>query len=325
MIRLTMKYLNIGKKEKRVRIAERPLAAGDEDVIDLRYIFRVWLKWSWVPLLFALAGAYMGYRDLQGFQPEYVASLTVLPASGSSTQVSQIAPTSLLGSLGLSVRSAGPTSTFDRFKIMLGSVSLAQRLQDKHSLMQEIFAGSWDASTGTWKRPAGENFERDERRRAALKLSEWKAPNIETLASYIGGSFKLEGVDGTGFVDVAYKHRDPDVALRFLNLVYSEADELLREQDRIESRKRRAYIEQQLQGARVLDTRQALIGLLANEERSAMLLESDLPYAARIIDPPFVSSNPTEPALKLVFGVPFFLAAAVGFLLITLVAVFRRE
>ena len=56
-----------------------------------------------------------------------------------------------------------------------------------------------------------------------------------------------------------------------------------------------------------------------------MLLESDLPYVARIIDPPFVSSWPTEPALKIVFGVPIFMAAALGFLLITLVAVFRRE
>lgn len=320
-----MKYLRVGEKKEGVRVAEPPFAAADDDVIDLRYLFRVWLRWSWVPLLFVLVGGYIGYRDLQRFQPEYVASLTVLPASGSSTQVSRIAPTSLLGNLGLSFGAAAPTSTFDRFKIMLGSVSLAQRLQDKHSLMQEVFAGSWDASKGRWKKPTGEDFERDQRRRSALKLSKWQAPNIESLASYIGGGFKLEKVEGTGFVNVAYKHVDPDFALRFLNLVYLEADEFLREQDRIASRTRRAWVEKQLQRARVLDTRQALIGLLASEERTAMLLESDLPYAARIIDPPFVSSRPTEPALKLVFGVPMFLAAALGFLLITLVAVFRRE
>lgn len=255
----------------------------------------------------------------------YVASLTVLPSSGGSSQGATKITPSILGNLGLSFGAAAPTSTFDRFKVILGSVSLAQHLQDKHSLMQEIFAGSWDDSNGTWRRPTGENFEKDQRRRSALKLSQWKAPNIESLASYIGGGFKLQNVDGTGFVNVAFRHDDPAFALRFLKLIYSEADELLREQDRIESRKRRAYIEGQLQRARIVDMRQALIGLLAAEQRSAMLLESDLPYVARIIDPPFVSSWPTEPALKIVFGVPIFMAAALGFLLITLVAVFRRE
>ncbi len=158
-----------------------------------------------------------------------------------------------------------------------------------------------------------------------MKLNKWSAPDIESLASYIGGKVVIEEVEGTSFMDVTYEHTDPKFALRLLNLVYSEADELLREQDRVDSRKRRAYIEQQLQRASILDTRQALIGLLGNEERSAMLLESDLPYAARIIDPPFVSSRPTEPVLMFIFGVPIFLAAALGFLLITLVAVFRRE
>ena len=320
-----MKYLRVGEKKEGVRVAEPPFAAADDDVIDLRYLFRVWLRWSWVPLLFVLVGGYMGYRDLQGFQPEYVASLTVLPASGTSAQVSQVAPTSLLRNLGLSFRLPAPTSTFDRFKVMLGSVMLAQVLQDKYFLMQDVFEESWDVQTGIWIRPTGEDFEKGQRRKAWLKLNKWSAPDIESLASYIGDSVKIEEVEGTSFMDVTYEHTDSKFALRLLNLVYLEADELLREQDRIESRKRRAYIEQQLQRASILDTRQALIGLLGNEERSAMLLESDLPYAARIIDPPFVSSRPTEPFLKFVFGVPMFLAGALGFLLITLVAVFRRE
>ena len=237
-----MKYLRIGEKKESVRLAEPLPAARDDDVIDLRYIFRIWLVWSWVPLLFGLVGGYMGYRDLQGFQPMYVASLTVLPSSGGSSQGATKITPSILGNLGLSFGAAAPTSTFDRFKVILGSVSLAQHLQDKHSLMQEIFAGSWDDSNGTWRRPTGENFEKDQRRRSALKLSQWKAPNIESLASYIGGGFKLQNVDGTGFVNVAFRHDDPAFALRFLKLIYSEADELLREQDRIESRKRRAYI-----------------------------------------------------------------------------------
>ncbi len=161
-----MKYLRIGEKKEGVGLAEPTFATADDDVIDLRYLFRVWLRWSWVPLLFASVGGYMGYRDLQGFQPEYVASLTVLPASGTSAQVSQVAPTSLLGNLGLSFRLPAPTSTFDRFKVMLGSVMLAQVLQEKYFLMQDVFEESWDVQTGIWIRPTGEDFEKvkDERR-----------------------------------------------------------------------------------------------------------------------------------------------------------------
>lgn len=321
-----MKYLPLrGSKKKKSRVSDGPVDARD-DLIDLRYIFRIWVRWSWIPLVLAVGGAFMGYRDLQGFQPKYVASMTVLPATGAASQAARgLGNSSIFGNLGFDLRPSASSPTFDRLRLMLGSVTLAQRLQEKHSLMQEVYSGSWDAETQTWIRPSGDDFEKDQRRRAALKLSNWKEPNAESLAGYVGGNVDVEEVPGTVFMKVTFQHRDAKFAFKLLGLVYEEADELLREQDRLESRQRRSYIEGQLRNTNSIDMKQALIGLLTGEERTAMLLESDLPYAARVIEPTFVSSRATEPAIAFVFGVPVFAGVLIGFALVTFVAVMRRE
>ena len=52
---------------------------SDDTVIDLQYLFVVWLKWIWIPILLGGVGFYSGYRDLQAFIPESVASIVVEP------------------------------------------------------------------------------------------------------------------------------------------------------------------------------------------------------------------------------------------------------
>ena len=119
-------------------------------------------------------------------------------------------------------------------------------------------------------------------------------------------------------------NKDPQFALDFLQLAYSQADELLREQDRVESERRREYINTQLEKETKTITLNALRELKAREEQTRMLLESDLDYVARTIEPAFVSSMATEPNVTQVFGVPVFFAVLIGVGLLTLVAVFRR-
>jgi hypothetical protein len=49
------------------------------DFIDLKDIFKVWLKWSWVVVIAAAIGGYQGVRTLQSISPTYIASMKVLP------------------------------------------------------------------------------------------------------------------------------------------------------------------------------------------------------------------------------------------------------
>jgi uncharacterized protein involved in exopolysaccharide biosynthesis len=87
---------------------------------------------------------------------------------------------------------------------------------------------------------------------------------------------------------------------------------------------RRNYLERQLSSERLLDSRQALTSLLVSEERKAMLLETDLPYTARIIDPPYVTAKPDEPNLRFTIAFPAVIAVMIGLILITAITLFRR-
>ncbi len=299
----------------------RSSAIADDSVIDLRHIFRIWIRWSWVLIPVAALGAYIGYRDLQSYRPTYTASMIVQPSGGGQAdQLSAVA-----SRLGISLGGGGSSSELDRLSVLLGSVALAERLQEKYQLMQRVFAGSWDPAKEEWVRPSGEEFERSERIREFFRLNRWSPPTLESLAAYIKGNIEFDRISKAPFVEIVHSDSSPEIALEILEMVYFEADELLREQDRTEIEKRREYLDTQLLRATTVDSRQALRNLLTGEIRRASLLGSGLPYAARIIEPPHASTRPSEPNPRLVIGFPTAMTLFAALVLITLVAVIRRE
>ena len=293
------------------------------EVIDVRFLLRVWLRWSWVLVVLALLGMAKGVVDVRALSPVYTSKMTVLPDSGGGGggggQVG-----SVLGNLGLQIGSNAPT-TFDRMKVVMRSLQLAEILQKKYGLMQIMFAGSWDADRQQWKRPTGDEFERQQRISAFFGQPLWQEPSLESLARTVGGSVVFRKDKDTPFWEVSVSGGDRAAALRLLTIAYSEADELLRGQDRVESQQRRRYLEGQLVGLTNVDVRQALVGLMSSEQRRAMMLESSLPYAARILEPPFVSEYPEGRNIRILIVLPAITLVLAGLLVITAVALFRRE
>ena len=292
------------------------------DIIDVRFLLRVWLRWSWVLVILALLGVAKGVMDVQNLAPVYVAKMTVLPDSGGGAGGGQVG--GVLGNLGLQIGSNAPT-TFDRMKVVMRSLQLAEVLQKKYGMMQIMFAGSWDADRQQWKRPTGDEFERQQRISAFFGQPLWQEPSLESLARAVGGSVVFRKDKDTPFWEVSVSGGDRAAALRLLTIAYSEADELLRGQDRVESQQRRRYLESQLVGLTNVDVRQALVGLMSSEQRRAMMLESSLPYAARILEPPFVSEYPEGRNIRILIALPAIILVLAGLLVITAVALFRRE
>lgn len=298
----------------------------DEDTIDLTFLFWVWVKWSWLIVLATLIGMYLGYRDLRAFRPEALASMVVLPASsgqggGPAISGGLAAAAAQFGiQLGQQATSASP---FERFKLVLGSMEFAQRMQDKHQLMQIVYKGSWDPATQSWIRSNNPDFERDERIRSFLHQNLWAPPNIETLADYIGGSIRIEPYKGSAFYELTVRNVDGEYARWLLETVFNEADEFLREKDREQSAQRRTFIEKQLESRSMIYLQDALRQLLSQELSKEVSLSADARYAAAILEPPHVLNRRTEPNIPLVFGVPAVSMAVAAFLLITLIAVVR--
>ncbi len=296
----------------------------NSDLVDIRYLLRLWLLWSWLAVLFGVVGGYIGVRDAGDFVPSYKATMVVMPDSG-AVQISETA-SQFSSALGLNVGGSAGSRTFDRLKVMVGSVALAEALQEQFGLMQIVFEGSWDADKDQWVPPDPEAYRDVYKFRDWFNLwiPEWHQPDLEALARFLEGTIVFEKKPGTQFFEVTVSNRDPEMALFLLTTVYEAADDALRSQDREESRERRRSITRQLAQADLVDARQSLIGLLTNEERRAILLESDLPYAARIIEPPFVSNRPNDLNVLRVVGVPTVIGVLLGLVLITLVGLFRK-
>ena len=299
--------------------------ASDETVIDLRYLFFVWLKWIWVPILLGGFGLYSGYRDIQAFTPQSVASITVAPI-GEATERISTGVTGLAAQFGVQIDTrGGAISVFRRLQMMLGSVVFAEKLQDEIQILQVLYPGSWDEAAGAWTRPTGKDFERDQVRRARFKQNLWAPPNLETVANYLADTLIFEEVDGGPFQHVSVTHQDPEFALWVLTTAYFAADEMLREQDGKESAISRANIEAKMAVESKVQFLEALRGLLTNELSREITLDEGLPYAARIVEPARIHNRRTEPNLQRLMGVPAATYAGLGFFLTTLIALFRRE
>jgi len=297
------------------------------EIIDLTYLFRILLIWSWIPMLTALAGIYNGYQDLKGFTPQYTASMTVLPtgATGANTN-SGGAVQSIAAELGLLPGTqATSVSPFNRLEFFLGSVALAERLQEKYGVMQILFAGSWDSENQQWTRPNGEDFERQEQIKAFLRQNLWSPPNLQSAANYIISSINIAAFDQGPFRKLTVTHEDPEFALWLLTTAYFEADELIRERDKLELEERMSYVELQLSSVDKIHIRDGLRQQLATELGREVALEVDLPYAAIIVEEPYIMNGLTEPNLPLIFGIPAVVGGIIGFLFISFIALFRRE
>ncbi len=296
------------------------------EVIDLGYLSSVLIKWSWIPILFALAGIYSGYSDLKGFTPQYVAAMTVLPSESINQGKSSGGVEAIAVELGLLPGAqASSISPFNRLEFFLGSVSLADRLQKKYGIMQLLYSGSWDDEEQEWKKPSGEEFERQEKIKTFLRQNLWTPPNLQNAANFIVSSIKIEEIDGGPFKRLSVTHQDPDFALWLLTTAYFEADELIRETDKLELEERMAYVEKQLATVDKIHIRDGLREQLATELGRAVALEVDLPYSATVVEEAYILNGLTEPNIRLIFGMPGIIGGVIGFILISLFALIRRE
>ena len=296
----------------------------DDAVIDLSKLSRVWIRWSWLPLLAAIGSLYFGYQDLKAFNPQRIATMIILPVAGGPQQGVATGVGALAAQFGIQI--AQPTTApFDRMRLTLSSIELAQRLQDRFQIMQRIYGGSWDPVSQTWVRPTGPDFERQERLRAFLRQNLWIPPDLEALAKYIGSSIKIESTGTGAFMRMSVTHTDGEFALWLLGTAFNTADELLREEEKKQSLQRRAYIERELSRQTMLNIQDALRSLLGAELNRDISLEGNTSYAASVAQAPYLSSAVTEPNLVAMFGAPAVGAFALAFLLITFVAVIRME
>lgn len=292
-------------------MANEKASFSADEVIDLRdLVAAVW--WSkWIVIALAAAGVVYGLYNLQKLQPTYTAELVLAPENamqmgGGDAGVGRLAEAFGIGGGGNS------NPTIDRLKLLLGTSEFAHRLQEKHNFIKFVYKGSWNPEAKTWIQPEGLRFRLQQKIDSFLKRPLWSAPNLNSLSEMISHAIVIEQIEGTAFMAMRFSHSDPKYALKFLSIVYHEADSLLREQDREQSVQRKQYLEGQLIKVSLKESRNIVLSLLMQEENSLMLLNSGITYAGRLLVKPKVSFQPDVPSLMKLLVVPALGLALMG-------------
>jgi uncharacterized protein involved in exopolysaccharide biosynthesis len=294
--------------------------SSEPRIVDIGYLLKVWVRWLWLAVLVATLGGVYGLFNLQKKPDVYTARMIIQPEAANAG-LSQLA--SQLGSLasagGLSIGSGGPSPAFNRLQYLLGSFSLAHRLAENHGFIELLFGPPRAATTVVAEDAGGigATFNR------LLRTPKWQQPSANTLADTLRGMISFEKMRDSPLYEVKLSHKDPQVALRILSTTYREADELVREQDLSETRDRVAYLQGQLNSATSNDARTSMVTLMVTEQRRLMLLRSSQPYAAKIVEAPFVSDRPEPHNVVAAVAVPTVLGGFAVLLLVTMVVLFR--
>lgn len=259
------------------------------------------------PVVFAAVLAVITLISLIGSKPVYRVTMSVVPAP--SDQGSQaIMPTSGLTTLlGLGT---GGNINFMRYQKLLSSTVVAQRLQDKHRMLQLVFSGNWDKNRKVWVQ---HKTVRDYMLGWLLRLSNlptWSPPDITALARYLGAQFIIVPGTTNDIVTITMDSTDVGFAKHVMLTTHNEANQVLRDQVAVRARQQVAYLQAKLAETSIQDYRATLMAMLGTQEKMLMLTQTDASYAAEIMSPPVASPTPVAP--RPVLGL--FIAVLVGVL-----------
>lgn len=272
-----------------VAIAPIPPVSADDSIGLSDLLVRIW-RGKWLILLVMLAGLVAGVLFARGRPVLYTAELQVTPAVAS--------PRSGGGVLGTYASLAGLTgsstaTSFDLYVTSLTSRAVANELARDPRVMHQVFAREWDAQRHLWH-PVPDALA-GVRDTLGLPRPEWHIPDGARLQDYLVRTIKIgRGSANSPITTVGFTFHDPVFAANLLNRMNDVADRKVRAEDLARARSYIAYLQTKLALVTQSEQRTAIVGILSDQERSAMTASSGLSYAAQEIEPAPVPRVPSS-------------------------------
>jgi hypothetical protein len=256
--------------------------------------------------------------------PSYEARMTVvrIDAVEHDRGLQSLGIGQLGGMAGLRLGKEEGNSAYGKFRRILNSGALAERLEQRYNLMGVIYANRWDAQHSRWKPPDGLKSRFSIAVNQLLGQPGWTTPRPETdLANYIKANLVLN-VDTSGdYITLTYRNSNRNFALYMLTSIYQQADALVRERELRNTESSLAYLRARFLETTNITYQQIFAHELAALERQLMMLRGDRPYSVEVFDGPYVPLQPSQPRPLLYT----FLAAGIGLMLGLLIAIMHAS
>jgi uncharacterized protein involved in exopolysaccharide biosynthesis len=263
-----------------------PATAGaDYDrAVTLRDFFRFLARSRWILLASMLFFAAAVFALAEILPPEYVASVTLVPASsqGSSSGLGSLssAVSQFSGLASLAGVNIGQTS--GRKAVALATLKsrlLLNRYITRHNLLPILFARDWNVKTGKWR---FSNPKRDP--------TLWEADQL-----FDKGIRTVKADARSGVVKLTIKWHDPVLAAQWANGLVDLTNNYLRQQTIDETRRDLAYLRNEITKTDVVGVRNALYSLMETELKTLMIATGRKQFAFRIVDPAIAPQRQISP------------------------------
>jgi len=292
-----------------------------EEITVRDVLVPVWLYRRFITILVVIGLVLAMSYQFWG-TPIYTAQITIAPLPTDLTlsqQGNSIAGLSLLSSVSGSGSSQGP-SDFDTFTALLQSPEIAHNLEKNYHVKQYIFANSWDAKKKQWT--SDREFFLVKFGRILLNKP-WHPPTDQDLALYLSKKVDLTTVGP--FTILSFNFKDQKVAKMVLGGLVAEAQQVIRNQQRVRANAALAFLNKQLGTSPSSMAEQALIALSIEWEQKELLAQNDLDVGVEISQPLTVSDTPTSPAPLLDIAIGIGASAFLGIVLAVILGLFVSD
>lgn len=201
----------------------------------------------------------------------------------------------------------------DRYKEVMTSVELAQKLDPNGPIFRGAFVGSWDAEAQKWRPPQGGLARWRQTISEALGGEPWHPPTPFTFAKLMRNELAFSPVGRTTMLRIALRTGRPDFAVQLLTALNDMADTIIRDSQRARVAAYRDFLSAELPTITNQENRQVISQLLLEQERQFMMLNANsISYVAEVIDPPSVPDQPNGPGPLMLIAVGGFAGLVLG-------------
>ncbi|WP_372396760.1 hypothetical protein ABMY26_21905 [Azospirillum sp. HJ39] len=275
------------------------LRVPDDGEGDLRSFVRT-LSGGWRWLLAGFAGGLaLAVGTLWLVTPAYTATMVIGPTArvGSAAMGARVPALSGRESAAVAEPGAGDESLSDyaRYLELFGTGPVADRLAREPALLRALFPERWDGEAGRWRPPPGLLPAVKRMLLALVGREDWVEPDGERVARALRDRLVIDMLRSGPMRRITLRHADRATALDLIGWIASATDAHLRMEAARRSAAQIAHIKARLAAITVAEHRQALSDLLLDQERVAMMIGVDLPFAADMVQPPSAPALPDWP------------------------------
>jgi len=262
-------------------------------------------------MLFTLVGLLAGIAVAFVLTPIYRAEATVQIRAERAGAGMLEALAGQFGSLGSLVGAALGSEQDDRGITLatLQSRTIVQGYIEKNNLLPELYERKWDKSRNQWKRDD----------------PQYVPTSQDGFKKFKEKIFSVSDDKKTGLVVVAVEWKDPRTAVRWLNDLIANTNQILKDRAIRESEANLRYLEAQSKNTTMVELRLALSKLMEAEYKKLMIARNTEDYILRIIDPADVPRKKIRPKRTIIVGLAGALGLTVGLAFVIVVNAVRRR